>query len=165
MVAPPAWKRAVASCLAASLVLVVFPVLASDAPAGVVGEILAMDGQYPMAGSRVHLADPTGGRQFTSDPTAADGSFRVPDVPAGTYRVGIESEGRLYIVDGPLALAPGETRNVQLALQSKTAPAPAGVWQDPLYAGLIVAGSAIVLGILINEATTKRNDPVTQTED
>ena len=74
MVSPPAWKRTVASCLALSLACVVSPVVASDAPAGVVGEILAVDGESPMAGSRVHLADPATGLQFASNPTAADGA-------------------------------------------------------------------------------------------
>lgn len=161
---PPVRMRAVAWFLMSSLVLAATPALSDEVPAGVSGEIVAIDGESPLAGSRVHLAEPRSGRTFASEPTGTDGSFGVADVPPGTYQVAIESDGRLYLVDGPLALAPGETRNVQLALQSKSAPAPAGVWQDPLYAGLIVAGSAIVLGILINEATTKRNDPATRSD-
>jgi hypothetical protein len=104
---------------------------------------------------------------------AADGSFTVNDIPAGTVELAVETSEGLYVVHTPVAIAPGTTRTLQLALggrQDTSQPPPAddtkkkkktpgGVWANPLYATLIVVGSAIVVGVLVNELTKPNDKP------
>ena len=105
-------------------------------------------------------------------PVAVDGSFAVAGLPAGTVELAIETSEGLYPVNAPIAIAPGTTRTLQLALggrQDSSAGTPSteakkkrnagGVWADPLYATLIVVGSAIAVGVLINELTQPVDHP------
>jgi len=105
-------------------------------------------------------------------PVAADGTFTVADLPAGTAELAIQTSEGLYVVHTPVAIAPGTTRTLQLALggrQDTSQPPPpadakkkkkaGGVWANPLYATLIVVGSAIVVGVLISELTKPNNTP------
>lgn len=103
---------------------------------------------------------------------AADGSFSIAELPAGTVELAVETSEGLYVVPTPVAIAPGTTRALQLALggrqDSSDPPPPAdtkkkkksgGVWANPLYATLIVVGSAIVVGVLVNELTKPNDKP------
>jgi hypothetical protein len=134
----------------------------------VAGSILSTPADTPIAGARLHLGDPRSGRVFTSEPSAPDGSFALAEVPPATYEVAVESNGGLYVVSTPLELAPGATRNLQVAVApvapGQMAPPPpdpdaeknkggTSVWNNPATAALIVVGSAIVLGFLIKEGT------------
>jgi hypothetical protein len=102
-------------------------------------------------------------------PVAADGSFRAAGIPGGPTEIAIETSGGLYRVATPIAIAPGTTRQVQLAFGGRqdTSPPPAekakpkkqgGVWSNPAYATLIVVGSAIVLGVAIDQLTTSSSN-------
>jgi hypothetical protein len=140
----------------------------------VAGSILSTPAETPLAGARLHLGDPRSGRVFTSEPSAADGSFALAEVPPATYEVAVESNGGLYVVSTPVEVTPGATRNLQVAVApvvpGQMAPPPdpdteknkggTSVWNNPATAALIVVGSAIVLGFLIKEATDDDNDNV-----
>jgi hypothetical protein len=102
---------------------------------------------------------------------AADGSFRVDGIPAGPAELAIETSAGLYVVATPVAIAPGATRQVQLAFggrQDTGAPAApendtkkkrGGIWANPATATLIIIGSAIVVGVAIDELTHNASAP------
>lgn len=98
-----------------------------------------------------------------SAPVAADGTFQVDNLPAGTAALAVETSEGLYVVNTPVVITAGTVSTLQLAYGGKqdtsTQTAPdqkekkkkgGGVWSNPLYATLIVVGSAIVLGVLIS---------------
>jgi hypothetical protein len=99
---------------------------------------------------------------------APDGSFRVDEIPGGPAEVAIETSEGLYVVATPITIAPGTTRRVQLAFggrQDTSAPPPpekkkkrGGVWANPLSASLIIVGSAIVLGLAVDQLTPQPED-------
>jgi len=135
-------------------------------PAGAVaGRVITAAGQ-PAA--RAVLVAPAGAGQPLRAPIGDDGSFRVDGVPAGTADLAVETEGGLYVVATPVAIAPGVTRNLQLALgRQDTSPPPGekkakragGVWANPLYATLIVVGAAVVVGVAISALTSSSSHP------
>jgi hypothetical protein len=102
---------------------------------------------------------------------AADGSFRMEGIPAGPAELAIETSAGLYVVATPVAIAPGATRQVQLAFggrQDTGAPAApendtkkkrGGIWANPATATLIIIGSAIVVGVAIDELTHNASAP------
>ena len=151
------------------------PTEAAGVPAGsrVAGSILSAPDETPLAGARLHLGDPRSGRVFTSQPSGADGSFALTEVPPATYEVAVEANGGLYVVRTPLELSSGDARNLQVAVTplapAQMAPPPpdpndqknrggTSVWNNPATAALIVVGSAIVIGFLIKEATDEDDD-------
>ena len=105
-------------------------------------------------------------------PVAADGSFRAAGVPAGSSELAIETSKGVYVVATPVSIAPGVTRRIQLAYGGRqdTSPPPppekekkkksGGAWNNPLTATLIVIGSAIVVGVAIDQLTQSDNEPV-----
>ena len=152
------------------------PAEAAGGAAGsrVSGSILSAPDETPLAGARLHLGDPRSGRVFTSQPSNADGSFALAEVPPATYDVAVESNGGLYVVMTPIELAAGDARNLQVAVTplapGQMAPPPpdpdaeknrggTSVWNNPATAALIVVGSAIVIGFLIKEATDDEDEP------
>jgi len=102
---------------------------------------------------------------------AADGSFRADGLPGGPAAIAIETSEGLYLVATPVTIAPGALRPVQLTFggrqDSNAPPAPepekkkkrGGVWANPVYATLIVVGSAVVLGVAVDALTTSETTP------
>lgn len=139
-----------------------FPAAPAAALAGTV--VLGAEGTAPLAGATVHLADASSGAIAASARTSETGAFRAEGLAPSTYRVGIEHDGRLYAVASPVTLAPGQVQTVTMAVppnaQTQAAPAEedrdkGGLswWNNPLTASLIVVGGAVILGILIDQAT------------
>lgn len=107
-----------------------------------------------------------------SAPVAADGSFRATGIPGGPSELAIETSEGLFVVATPVTIAPGTTRRVQLAYggrQDSSAPPPqekqkkkksGGVWANPLTASLLIVGSAIVVGVTIDQLTQSDSIPV-----
>jgi len=103
---------------------------------------------------------------------AADGSFRVDGIPGGPAELAIETSEGLFVVATPVAIAPGQTRSLQLAFggrQDSSTPAPpknekkkkrGGIWADPMKASLIIVGAAIVVGFAVDSLTNSTNVPV-----
>jgi len=150
------------------LLLAPAPAMAS-ATGALAGRILAVDGA-PQART-VWLAGADGGSPPSPVPVAADGSFLAEGIPAGPVSLAVETSAGLYTVETPVAIAPGATRTVSLALRGRqeTPPAPpteeqkkkkgAGFWSNPLYASLVVIGGAIVVGLIIDSATKSDSNP------
>lgn len=159
--------RIVAAALVLTLPAAFTPVPAASTLATVSGHIVASGSVKPVAGARVHVADRQTGKIYTSEPTRDDGSFAVSNLPSAAYEMAVESNGGLYRVDKPFKLAAGEARKVNLAIEPNAQPAsgtatPAssgkksggGVWSSPALASVIVVGSAIIVGVIIDNATS-----------
>lgn len=141
-------------------------VSAEPGAASLQGHVIARDGESPLAGARVHVREVRGDDFFSSGWTGPDGRFEVGGLPAALYEVAVEADGGLYLVDAPLTLAPGQTRSLQLAVKPNTDTRdeeddddrPGAVvvrgWSNPLTATLIVLGSAIGVGVLIESLDT-----------
>jgi hypothetical protein len=155
--------KVVAGLLVASLAGSLEAPLAAGS-ASLNGRVVSAGTGSPLAGVRVHVADPRTREIRSSEATTADGSFSVRGLEPATYSVAVESAGGLYVVDSPVALAAGKDRAIELAVQpapQKDAPAEktpkTSVWENPLTATLIVVGAAIVVGAIVgsgNNAST-----------
>lgn len=158
-------RRTLAIAIVLAMQLAGWPAFAAES-ASVFGEVVAVGSPpSPVADAIVHFLDPSADIISASSPTAGDGTFRADGIAPATYRVGVEKEGRLFITDIPLTLAPGQSQRVTLAVpgNSEEQPIPEGEeiednggltwWNNPLTASLIVVGGAVILGILIDQAT------------
>jgi hypothetical protein len=110
-------------------------------------------------------------QRATVDPS---GAFKLEAVPAGAVELAVETAEGLYVVDTPVTIAPGATRQVQLALRGRqgttpnppSSPAPpqppppktGSLWDNPLTATLIVIGGAVVTGLIIDAVDDNDND-------
>ena len=153
-------SKLVAVALALVLQASLLPAVAAPDTGSISGVVRADDGRQPLANAVVHIADRDSGKIFSSEPSAADGSFRVGNLPYGKYEVGVESDGGLFIVSVPLNVARASTDNVELVVTGSAEAVAlvgggrkagtAGVWSNPLTASLIVVGAAIVVGAVIS---------------
>ena len=146
-------------CLAAVLVTflpVVFaPIWAAPSGGSISGVVLTHDTHAPTADVKVHVADFSTGKIYLSNTTGADGSFQVTGLPASAYELGLEQDGNLFLVHTAVQVAPGQSKTIQVAMGAPGSIAPAqstSVWGNPLAAGLIITGSAIVVGLVVEEA-------------
>jgi hypothetical protein len=163
--------RVLATGLIVALPLASVPVSASDTSATLIGSIVSAGDQTPLSGARLHVGDPRTGEIFSSQPVGDEGTFLVDNLPPAIYELAVESNGGLYVTDTPLQLQPGQSRTVNLAVNPQQEPAPgpqtaedkkkkkAGVWNNPLTATLIVLGSALVIGIIIEAADDDDDGP------
>jgi hypothetical protein len=168
--------RPLSEFLAAALILclpwVALPVGAAEVAATLTGSIVHSDDQSPMPGAKLHVGDPKTGQIFSSNPATDDGSFVLGDLPPSTYALAVESEGGLYVVETPLALAPGTTRTLNLAVSPQPMnqnigddeddDEPWGFWENPLTAALAMLGIATVVGVVIwgdNEGSGRSSSP------
>ena len=155
--------RWLAALLIAALPAAWFPASAEPG-ASVTGVIRGAD-QAPLAGARLLATTSSAGPVFRSEPTTKEGTFTLSGLAAGSYRLGVEVAGGIYLVEDPLPLADGVQRTVQIAVAATTdspgaASAAAGAsepaasaWDNPFAAAAIVLGLAIVVGVLVNNAT------------
>lgn len=147
------------------------------------GEVLRGSSGEPIAGARVYVADPADASALSSVDTSYDGRFRFERLDAARYELAVEHAGRLYVVRPGVVLGAGEVRAVRVAISDESGvptqetpqkpPTPdeedpsedgGGMWSDPLKASALVAGGAIVLGVLIDavdddETTASPSDP------
>ncbi len=167
-------KRSLATkVLAVALIVSVqslfLPVSAGQQDAVLSGTILSSQERAPLTGAKLHVGDPKTGEIYSSRVTSEDGSFVIENLPPATYEVAVEANGGLYIVETPVALAPGQTQAVNVAINDEKAPSPAdakrkgappsGIWNNPLTASLIVISSAVILGWILKEATEESASP------
>ncbi|TDI48154.1 MAG: carboxypeptidase regulatory-like domain-containing protein [Acidobacteria bacterium] len=167
---PPVSHRGpIAKILAVILVVAVqwlfVPTAAGPKSATLAGTIYAFDGEQPVDGAILHAGDMRTGEIYSSAATNSDGIFVLSDLPPAAYELAVEKDGGLYLVGAPLQLAPGQKRDVQVAIHPETvpdvAPDPKTVseekenremdWLDnPLFASLVVIGVSILFGALIS---------------
>lgn len=159
-------RQSVLSRLTAAVTIVALQaflvVPAQPADASLHGRVLSGD-DLPLAGARVHVGNVPGERFYASGWTTDDGTFEVPDLPAAEYRLAVEVDGGLYMVSSPVVIAPGQSRSLQLAINpdngddatpedEKKKKKRGGAWNNPLTATLIVLGTAIAIGLLLDAA-------------
>ena len=157
--------------IASSVVVAI--VLSTTAPQAVAGDTAVLTGRVlPSADGR--LTAKTVWVGAVPAPVAADGTFRVGGLPEGRTDLAVETSEGLYVVDTPLVLAPGTARSLQLALRGRqdtgTAKPPEkekkrkhnGALDNPLTGTLIIVGSAIVLGVAIDQLTNSKNPTASQ---
>ena len=153
-------------CLVIALIaLLAAPtVTRADGYGALSGRILVANGGP--AAKAVWLADAGGGSLLRSIPVAADGTFRAETIAAGRVSLAVETGDGLYTVESPVTIAPGTTRSLSIALRgredSNKPKEPAskkklGVWNNPLFASLIVIGGAIVVGLAVDQLTNSDN--------
>ena len=139
-------------------------VFAAPTPASVQGTVTLRGGAQPVEGAVVLLGNPKNGSIVPSTPADAQGRFSVAGLSPATYQMAVRQGERLWVVDAPITLAPGQAREVTVGIDPQQAPSPDAAedemdkdkmtfWNNPLTASLIVVGSAIVVGLLIDAAT------------
>ncbi len=156
-------RRAVAAITAFVLALGGGAAAIAAPPASLGGTILSGDLRGPLPGARLHAVDAETGASFVSEPTGPGGAFRVQPLPAGSYRLAIESAGGLYAVGETVILAAGEQLLLNLAVKGPPVPPVQdpgelarkrpSAWNNPGTATGIVIGIAIILGYLFDETT------------
>lgn len=116
----------------------------------------------PLESARLLAAGPTRGEIHRSEPTPPSGDFKLTGLDPGTYDLAVDVEGGLYLVQEPIYLVAGVKRSVRIAVDEEQGAAPReataaqaqpSVWNNPLTAGAIVLGVAIVVGVLVENAT------------
>jgi hypothetical protein len=169
------WVEKVASTLVVGLVLS-SPLAAAAERATLRGDVVAAD-RTPLAGAKLWAGDVHTGALHAAATNAADGTFEIDLAPA-RYELAVEHDGGLYLVAAPIDLAPGQARDVRVAVSQAPVPddpvAPADpaqtppssievtkptLWDNPLTAALLVVGGAIVVGLVIEEVTDDEDEP------
>jgi hypothetical protein len=108
-------RKLVAASLVAALAGTGAMTFAAPA-ATLTGSVIGDGASAPLAGAQVVVTDEAG-LALSSAPTAADGTFSVTGVAPGRHRLAVATQDGAYEVATPIVLAPGETRNVHLAVR------------------------------------------------
>jgi hypothetical protein len=157
--------RLLASVAIAALPAAWIPTPAEPLAAGLTGVIRGAD-RTPLAGARLLAAHTAKGRVYRSAPSSNEGSFTLSELEPGSYALAVETDGGVYLVRDSLPLVAGVQRTVQISVGAEpfsdgespvaghaSAGQAANIWNNPLSAGALVLGIAIVVGVLINNAT------------
>jgi len=153
-------RIAIACLLMVSLIGSTMPADAGAVAARLSGSIVHAEDQSPVPGARLLVGDATTGRQFSSTVAGPDGSFKMEGLPASTYRLAVETDAGLYVVQAPLVVEAGGARTLNLAVSRRaqdpdTAPnqeaGSTGGWDTPFQATMTVLGVAILLGVLLDD--------------
>ncbi len=148
--------QVIALVVAGALLPMAIPTLASDG-AVLTGTVVAADSLSPLSGARVHLSNPRTGKVHSSEPTDAEGRFTIGELAGASYELGVETDGQLFLAGTPAIVAPGQTRNVHVAIDRQTSPderekmEAAGLFNNPVTATLIVVGAATLIAILLED--------------
>ncbi|MFQ5719088.1 MAG: carboxypeptidase-like regulatory domain-containing protein [Acidobacteriota bacterium] len=84
------------------------------------GHVLGPAGVTPIPGARVVFYNVLTGITTQSDPTDDTGAYDVSDLEAGRYDVAVDTERGLWLVERPLEIGAGETREMTFALREST---------------------------------------------
>ena len=175
------FERVLSMCLVMAIGSIGMPAFASSVPAVLTGKVLRTGTGAPVQGAVVKLNHRIEGKTYASPQADKAGTYSIPDLPAGTYDLAIETAGGVFVVNSPVSLAPGEKREASFSLQPKSGaadepaaggsggkePAPEAkttVKKTPWYASAwfgaaVVVGSAVIVGVLLN--SNDNNEPAT----
>ncbi|ANM29257.1 hypothetical protein ABI59_06140 [Acidobacteria bacterium Mor1] len=131
------------------------------------GQVLSLSqDNAPLAGAQVLARNTESGETYRSAITAADGSFSLEGLPAAEYDLAVEHGDGVYVMPAAMKLTPVTPQNVQLGVRANAKAnktnkkrnastrqgAGKSLWSNPLTATGIVLGSAIVVGVVVDEA-------------
>ena len=147
-----------------ALALQVAPLAARTVPATgtLTGVIRSSDGT-PLIEARVYAVNPVSGDVIVSEPTDDTGRFVLTGLVGGTHEFAVSAGGTLYLVARSIHVVPGLSREVEIAVgaaedtDGKPASAPGGLplsWgKNPLFAGFLVFGAAVLVGASVERLT------------
>jgi len=111
------WRRATACLVAASVTSFLVVGTVSAEPGTVFsGKVFGAEGSTPREGVVVRLVGETPDSSYSTDPTGADGAFRLEGAPPGSYRVLAEAREGAYLAADGFQLQPGANQPVALTL-------------------------------------------------
>jgi hypothetical protein len=113
------FQNLIASTLIVALVAATAPVFAAPATASLTGTVYGTDVATPLPGATVVVTD-VNGLKTSSQPTGTDGVFTIAAVTPGRTELSLETTQGTFAVATPVILAPGQTKDVQLALKAST---------------------------------------------
>lgn len=152
------------STLVMATLLLHSPLSHAASTAGLEG-VIRDDRQQPLSGVRLLAVHRESGLDSRSERTADDGGFRLAGLAAGRYDLAVESDAGIYIVGQPVDLVSDVQRHVQIAVTAEALPAATSIdrsrsslWNNPLTAGAIVLGAAILVGVLVKDLTDDELD-------
>ena len=132
--------------------------------------IVALAGGSPIPGAVVKAADVVSGHMFESASSDARGEYVLPGLPAGDYSLAIQTTKGLYLSSGVVNVQKSSSHRYSFNLRDAAAgeggdskdsggSAKKASWwaTHPVLAGVIVAGSAVVLGVAADQISSESN--------
>ncbi len=95
------------------------PIVAQDGGTGVRGFLLQNDEVTRVAGAKVTLIDVRTGDRYSSNISGEDGTYEISGIPPGTYDLGIEVAGAVYVTDSLVEVGEGQMVILSFSLQPK----------------------------------------------
>ena len=127
------------------------------------GRVLQADGVTPRTGVVVTLFDVERRVEFPSDPTNAEGVFKIDTAPPGSYTVLARTAEGVFLAADGFVLVPGENRPLALTLQVAPGEAPRGLAAQgaglPVWAKGIIIGVIGVGALLVIDEVTEDTEP------
>jgi len=154
--------KMIAVGLIATLPMMLQPVAAQELTP-MQGSVFAGKAGHPLVGARVHLVQSGTERVFTSSLTDVEGRFEMEGLPAAAYEVAIEIDGGVYLVEQPVVVTAGSGAKLNLLVpqladaanaKPRVVAGAAGFMSNPLAASLMVVGSALSIGALIDASSS-----------
>jgi hypothetical protein len=151
-----------------AIVALVWVVCTPVTPAGTLaswsGRVFQPDRSAPRAGAVVELVGDEGGQRHRSQPTEADGAFKIEGAPAGRYALHVETPEGVFVSSEPVELQSGANAPMALALAARTLDAK----QDHGFGGAnvsrrteyILAGVVTAVALFVYlQVTEDENEP------
>jgi len=91
----------------------------AQSTAAVRGFLLQNDEATRIAGATVTVIDVRTGARHTRNISGDNGAYEITGLPAGTYDLGIEVAGAVYVTDSLVEVAEGQTVTLSFSLQPK----------------------------------------------
>jgi hypothetical protein len=95
------------------------PVLAQGGGGGVRGFLMQDDQVTRITGAKVTVIDVRTGERHSSNITGDNGAYEITGLPAGTYDLGIEIGGAVYVTDSLVEVGEGQMVTLSFTLQPK----------------------------------------------
>ena len=94
-------------------------IVAQNGGAGLRGFLLQNDEVTRIAGAKVTIIDVRTGDRYSSNITGDSGAYEVSGIPPGTYDLGIEVAGAVYVTDSLIEVGEGQMVTLSFTLQPK----------------------------------------------